>query len=293
MVKLTPVLPLASGDEFAAYVEGIDLCHPLHQKQVRAIDRGMEQYAVLVFRDQALTDEQQLNFSRYFGELETSISAKTSIKRRVAPEIADISNLDANERVMAPDDRMRYFNLGNQLWHSDSSFKPISAAYSLLSGRVVPDRGGNTEFSDMRAAYDTLDAGLKKEVEGLICEHSLLYSRALLGFDDFTEKERERYRPVRQPLVRTHPVTQRKSLFLSSHAGGIEGWPVPEARALLRELREHATQRQFIYVHEWRRNDLVMWDNATTMHRARRFDSNHVIRDLRRTTIAGKAVLVE
>ena len=197
-----------------------------------------------------------------------------------------MSNLDKNNKVFARDDRPRLFGLGNRLWHSDSSFKTIPAKYSLLHARSIPSKGGNTEFADMRAAYDALDAETKAEVEPLICEHSQLFSRQLLGFTDFTEEERERFKPVRQCLVRTHQVTQRKSLYLSSHAGGIVGWPVPEARAFLRDLVEHATQRQFVYAHQWRVNDLVMWDNRQTMHRARPFPA-HEPRDMRRTTLVG------
>jgi alpha-ketoglutarate-dependent 2,4-dichlorophenoxyacetate dioxygenase len=177
------------------------------------------------------------------------------------------------------------------LWHSDSSYRPLPAKYSLLSGRIVVVRGGQTEFADMRAAYDTLDERTKAEIEDLVCEHSLMFSRGLLGFTEMSEAEREMFRPVRQRLVRTHPVTGRKSLFLSAHAGTIVGWPVPEARAFLRDLIEHATQPQLVYSHQWRQWDLVMWDNRQTMHRVRRFDENQV-RDMRRTTVAGDAVTV-
>jgi len=184
------------------------------------------------------------------------------------------------------------FNLGNELWHSDSSFRAVPAKYSLLSARAIPSKGGNTEFADMRAAYDALDDDTRAEIEDLICEHSLIYSRSLLGFADFTAEEKVAFAPVRQRLVRTHPVTGRKSLFLASHAGTIVGWPMPEARALLRDLVEHATQRQFVYVHQWRQYDLVMWDNRQTMHRARRYRSDEV-RDMRRTTIAGDGPTVQ
>lgn len=289
MLKFKPMTAVTPAKEFAAEVEGMDFTQPLDQEQIIAIKEGMERFAVLIFKEQTLTDDQQLSFSRCFGELEPSIKSSLDKTKplRVALEIADISNLDINNRILASDDRARFFSMGNQLWHSDSSFKPVPASYSILSGRDVPDRGGNTEFADMRAAYDTLDDDLKKEAEDLICKHSLIYSRFQLGFDDFTDKELKAFQPVRQPLVRTHPVTERKSLFLSSHAGEINGWPTPEARALLRDLIEHATQRKFVYAHKWTNNDLVMWDNATTMHRGRRFDSKSVIRDLRRTTIAG------
>jgi alpha-ketoglutarate-dependent 2,4-dichlorophenoxyacetate dioxygenase len=187
--------------------------------------------------------------------------------------------------VQALSDRKRLFSLGNRLWHSDSSFKEVPAKFSLLSARVVPSAGGNTEFADMRAAYDTLDEETKAECEDLVCEHSQIYSRAILGFDEFTEEELRRFKPVLQRLVRTHPATGRKSLYLASHAGKIIGWPVPEALAFLRDLIEHATQRQFVYSHPWKQWDLVMWDNRATMHRARPFPA-HEVRDMHRTTVA-------
>ncbi|MCS5554974.1 MAG: TauD/TfdA family dioxygenase, partial [Arenicellales bacterium] len=186
----------------------------------------------------------------------------------------------------ARDDRRRLFNLGNRLWHSDSSFRVVPAKYSLLSSRSIPVNGPNTEYADMRAAYDALDDKIKAEVEGLICEHSLMYSRSQLGFTDFTEEEQQTFAPVRQVLVRTHPVTMRKSLFLASHAGTIVGWPMAEARIFLRDLIEYATQPKFVYVHHWRLHDLVMWDNRQTMHRVRRFNETEDIRDVRRTTIS-------
>ena len=198
----------------------------------------------------------------------------------------DVSNLDKDQKPLARDDRRRMFNLGNRLWHSDSSYRAVPAKYSLLSGRIVVDQGGHTEFADMRAAYDALDDATKAEIEDLVCEHSLIFSRGSLGFTELSDEERAMFRPVRQRLVRTHPVTGRKSLFLSSHAGAIVGWPVPEARAFLRDLTEHATQPQFVYAHDWRQWDLVMWDNRQTMHRVTRFDETQV-RDMRRTTVAG------
>ena len=179
------------------------------------------------------------------------------------------------------------FNLGNRLWHSDSSFRAVPAKYSLLSGRIVPATGGNTEFADMRAAYDALDTATKAEIEDLICEHSLIYSRGALGFTELSAEEKAMFRPVRQRLVRTHPVTGRKSLFLSAHIGTIAGWEMPEARDFIRDLTEHATQRQFVHAHVWRANDLVIWDNRQTMHRVRRFADTREPRDMRRTTIAG------
>jgi alpha-ketoglutarate-dependent 2,4-dichlorophenoxyacetate dioxygenase len=177
------------------------------------------------------------------------------------------------------------------LWHSDSSFRPIPAKFSLLSARVVNPKGGNTEFADMRAAYDALDGETKAEIEDMICEHSLMYSRGSLGFLDYTDEEKQMFKPVLQRLVRTHPVHGRKSLYLSSHAGGIQGMTVPEARLLLRDLTEHATQREFVYVHRWKLHDLVMWDNRQTRHRVRRYDQSQP-RDMRRATVAGTAPTV-
>ena len=214
-------------------------------------------------------------------------------ERRLAIELADISNLDEQNRVRGADDRKRLNALGNRLWHSDASFRAVPAKYSLLSARVVPARGGNTEFADMRAAYDALDAATKAEIEDLITEHSSAYSREQIGFDDFGEENRPKLRPVRHRLVRTHPVTGRKSLYLSAHIGAIVGWPVPEARAFIRDLTEHATQPQFVHAHEWRQWDLVIWDNRTTMHRARRYDDVGTVRDLRRSTIRGDGPTVE
>jgi alpha-ketoglutarate-dependent 2,4-dichlorophenoxyacetate dioxygenase len=285
-LTIQPIDPV-SRPFFAGAASGLDITRPLTAGQASEIERGMDQYGVLVFHGQRFDDEAQLAFSRWFGALEeASGDLNWGKARRIAsPLVNDISNLDNNNRVMARDDRKRLFGLGNRLWHSDSSFKAVPAKYSLLSARSIPSAGGNTEFADMRAAYDALDETEKAELAGLVCEHSQMYSRALLGFADFTEEDRERFRPVLQRLVRTHPATGRKSLYLASHAGTITGWPVPEARALLRDLVEHATQRQFVYAHVWRQWDLVMWDNRATMHRARPFDPLEV-RDMHRTTVA-------
>jgi alpha-ketoglutarate-dependent 2,4-dichlorophenoxyacetate dioxygenase len=275
-------------------VSGIDITKPLTREQAAEIEAGMDRYAVLVFHGQPFTDEQQVAYSRNFGEIERSVGGNLSTDndRRLSADLADVSNLDKNHKPLAHDDRRRMFNLGNQLWHSDSSFRAVPAKFSLLSGRNVTDDGGNTEFADMRAAYDDLDVRTKAEIEDLVCEHSLIYSRGTLGFADFSPEERRNFTPVRQRLVRTHPVTGRKSLFLASHIGTIVGWPMPEARAFIRDLTEHATQPKYVHVHRWRQYDLVMWDNRQTMHRVRRYDATKV-RDMRRTTIAGLGPTVE
>src|SRR5689334_5714745 len=278
---------------FVGEVSGIDIARPLTPDEVAAIEAGMDRYAVLVFRDQKLTDEQQMSFSRNFGALEDARGgtiAKPEDKR-LQTGMNDVSNLGQDGQPLPRESRVRLFNLGNMLWHSDSSFRAIPAKYSLLSARVVNPVGGNTEYADMRAAYDALDAATKALIDDLVCEHSLMHSRGSLGLVDYSDEERAMFKPVRQRLVRTHPVTGRKSLYLSSHAGTIVGMPTPEARILLRDLTEHATQPQFVYVHRWRPWDFVMWDNRRTMHRVRRYDDT-LPRDMRRTTLAGDAPTV-
>src|SRR3954449_1399521 len=279
---------------FVGEVSGVHLRQPLSRDEVAAIEAGMDRYAVLVFHAQNITDEQQIAFTRNFGEIENSAGGNVTKpeEHRLNPLMNDVSNLGRDHKPLTRDDRRRLFNLGNRLWHSDSSFRAIPAKYSILSARMVASEGGNTEFADMRAAYDTLDDATRAMLEDLVCEHSLIYSRGSMGFTELTEDERAMMKPVRQRLVRTHPVTGRKSLYLSSHAGAIIGWPVPEAKDFLRDLNEHATQRENVYIHRWRQYDLVMWDNRQTMHRVRRFDETQP-RDMRRTTVAGEAMTAE
>ena len=287
-ISIRPLTPF-----FAGEVAGVDCRRPLELGEVAAIEAGMDRYAVLVFHDQPLDDEEQLAFTRRFGALEnyaTPGNIRSPKQQRLRPGMADFSNLDNDGNIISAEDRLWFFKLGDRLWHSDSSFRPIPAKYSLLSGRIIPSWGADTEFADMRAAYDALDPRTRAIVDDLVCEHSLIYSRGAIGFTDLSAEEKAAFAPVRQPLVRTHPVTGRRSLFLASHAGAIVGWTIPEARMFLHELTEHATQREFVYRHKWSVGDLVMWDNRQTMHRARRFDRNKV-RDVRRTTLAGEAAI--
>jgi alpha-ketoglutarate-dependent 2,4-dichlorophenoxyacetate dioxygenase len=271
--------------DFAGLVTGIDIAGGVSTADAAAIEAGMDHYAVLVLRDQIIDDDQQYAFSQHFGPMETATGdIAQREQRRLSMKINDISNLDQDGQVVARDDRRRLFGLGNMLWHSDSSFKATPAKFSLLSARVIPAAGGNTEFADMRAAWDNLDEKTRQECMDLICEHSQLYSRGLLGFEGWTEEEREINAPVLQRLVRRHPNSDRLSLYLSSHAGTIVGWPIPEARMFLRDLIEHATQRRFVYAHQWRQWDLVIWDNRAVMHRARRYDAAQA-RDLHRTRL--------
>ena len=282
------------GPGIGGEVTGIDLRQPLSGEEAAAIHAGMDRHAVLVFRDQPLTDEQHQAFSRALGPLEEAIAValRKPEEHRLPTSFADVSNLDQDDRPFARDDRRRLFSLGNRLWHSDSSFKPVPAKYSILRALSIPSKGGDTEFADMRQAYDALDAETRAEIEDLVCEHSQIYSRRQIGFFEFTEAERALMRPVRQRLVRVHPATGRKSLYLSAHAGGIIGWPQPEAMAFLRDLMEHATQRRFVYAHRWQVGDLVIWDNRQTMHRGRPFPAEEK-RDVRRTTLVGDGPTVE
>tara|TARA_B100001029_G_scaffold16416_1_gene10996 strand:- start:3527 stop:4402 length:876 start_codon:yes stop_codon:yes gene_type:complete len=276
------------GDKFAGEVTGIDLTKPLSPESVSTVHDGMDEYAVLIFRGQPLTADEQLAFSKQLGEIEHAIgtSLRDNKDARLPTTFADVSNLDRDERPFDINDRRRLFAIGNRLWHSDSSFKVIPAKYSILHAISIPSAGGNTEFAHMPSAYDALDEEIKDEIDDLICEHSQIFSRQQVGFTELTQEEIERFEPVRQRLIRRHPKTGRKSLYLSSHAGRIDGLSVPDAKLLLLDLVNHATQKKFVYIHKWQMGDLVMWDNRQTMHRVRPFPVNEP-RDMRRTTIAG------
>ncbi|MGX9962249.1 TauD/TfdA dioxygenase family protein [Roseomonas sp. F4] len=288
-MQVTPI-----GRDFVAEVSGLDLRSPLTAQQVAAVDAAVDRFAVLVFRDQVLDDDQQMAFGAALGPLEQEPATVDADKRRLRhAQMNDISNLDEQGRLLAADDRRRMFNLGNRLWHSDSSFKRVPAKYSMLHARSVPPAGGNTEFADMRAAWDALPAAEQDSLREMVAEHSLIFSRAMLGFGEFTPEERLKFAPVPQRLVRRHPGSGRLSLYLSSHIGRIRGLPVPEALALVRDLTEHATQRHFVHAHHWRPHDLVLWDNRCTMHRARPFEDTRYPRDMRRVTLMDSAPTLE
>lgn len=273
-------------DVFVGEVSGVDLRQPLDADTVGELNDAINKYAVLVYHDQFINDQQQQDFSRNFGELETTVRAyRKDFVPRLDVHMADISNLDENNKVLPANDRRRLNALGNRLWHSDSSFKRVPARFSLLSARVIPSEGGETQFADMRAAWDALPDRMKARLEGLICEHTQLFSRAKIGFTDWSPEERAKMAPVPQVLVRTHPGSGRKSIYLSSHAGRIRGMEDPEAKMLLMDLIEFATQREFVYTHSWKVGDLVQWDNRCTMHRAREYDETQV-RDMHRTTVS-------
>jgi alpha-ketoglutarate-dependent 2,4-dichlorophenoxyacetate dioxygenase len=231
---------------FVGEVTGVDLTKPLSREEVAAIEAGMDRYAVLVFPEQVITDDQQMAFTLNFGTIENQRGGHIAKahEQRLKQGMVDVSNLDQTGKPLERNDRRRMFNLGNRLWHSDSSFRAIPAKYSLLSARKVATEGGNTEFADMRNAYDTLDQKTRALVEDLVCEHSQLYSRGSMGFSGWTEEEMELFKPVRQCMVRTHPVTGRKSLYLSSHAGTIIGWEVPESRVARSQRARHAARER-------------------------------------------------
>ena len=281
------IMPVTAG--FAAEVGDVDLGSALAPADMQAVRDAFATYAVLVFPAQELGVEQHLAFAANFGPLERSVATRmTDRKLRTRAEIADIANMDAEGRLWRSDSRMRLFQLGNRLWHTDSSFKAPSGYASLLYARSVAPVGGHTEFADLRAACDALPAATLARIEGLIAEHSLLFSRRRLGFTQFTDDEKRAFAPVGRPLLRTIPESGRRSLYLASHAGAIRGMPDEEAQALLRELTEHATQRQFVYTHRWRVGDLVMWDNRCTMHRGTEFDDLRWPRDMHRATTSDR-----
>jgi alpha-ketoglutarate-dependent 2,4-dichlorophenoxyacetate dioxygenase len=278
-IGATPLHPT-----LGAEVRGVDLTGPVVPEVFAEIDAAFSRHGILVFPDQPVTDEQQLAFSRLFGPLEVNPNY-AGAKMRLRPDVADISNLDPEGRVLARDDRRNLFNLGNQLWHTDSSFKHIPAKCSLLSARELPSSAGETEFADLRAAWDALPEAQKRELDGLIAEHSIFRSRSQIGFADFNDEISKELPPVRQALVRHHRYSRRTSLYLASHASHIIGRPVEEGRALIEELIAFATQPQFVHQDHWTAGDLVIWDNRCTMHRGRPYDDTQR-RVLHRTTVS-------
>lgn len=267
---------------FVGEVAGADLARPTPDL-VAEVRAAIDRFAVLVFHGQKLDDAGMLALGHAFGTL--SPPRRSRAARRIGlEEIADISNLDAAGNLRAPDDHKRLDALGNQLWHSDASFRQVSGEYSMLHAHVIPPQGGETEFADLRAAFDALDAGMQARLQGLVAEHSIFTSRGALGHTDYTEAERAALPSAFHPLVRRHPGSQRMTLYLGAHAGAIVGMPVPDGKLLLRDLMEHATERRFVHRHSWQVGDLVMWDNRCTLHRGRPYDDIRYPRDLRRVT---------
>jgi alpha-ketoglutarate-dependent 2,4-dichlorophenoxyacetate dioxygenase len=279
---------------FVAEIEGVDLRVPISVADIATIQAGIDNHPVLVFHGPVLTNEQQIAFSRNFGRLSRATEyQKDPMKRRLGGEMTDASNLGEDSKVLNAGDRRRMNNLGSRRWHTDASYKRLSGKYSLLSAHSVVADGGQTQFADMRAGYDALPDKLKQRVANLVVEHSIFHSREVLGFSGFSEAERAELPSAQRPLVRVHPASGRKSLYLSSHASHVVGWPISEGIDLLIELAEEATQPAFVYTHQWQLGDLVMWDNRFTMHRARRHYPETAVRDMRRTTIEEDAPPLE
>lgn len=284
--------PLGNG--FAAEIRGIDVTTEKDGDLIDRLGEVIDRWSVVILPGQHLDNDAQIAFAARFGPIEMSANHyRQDYKSRLGrPELSDVSNLDEKNKVRKSTDRMRMTMLGNQLWHTDSSFKRVPAALSMLYAHAVPQKGGETQFADLRAAYDALEPDMQTRLSDLACEHSLMRSRALIGFDDFTPEELLAMPPVPHRLVRTHPRSGRKTLFLASHASHVIGWPVPEGRMLIYDLMEHATQPQFVHTHHWRPGDLVIWDNRCTMHRGRPYDEREA-RDLRRVTTSDELTTFE
>ncbi len=279
---------------FVAEIDGADLRKPLESEEVATIAAVLDQFPVLVFPGQAITDEQQMAFGVNFGELQRAVEYQTGRgEHRLNAAMTDASNLSKGNDAFGAGDRRRMNNLGSRRWHTDGSFSRIPVMFSILSGRAVPGQGGDTQFADMRAAYDALPEDMKARIDGLVAIHNLVHSRSVVGFKEHTEQEIAKLQPMPQRLVRRHPKTGRKSLYLSSHAWHIKDWPMPEGLDLLYELSDFATQPQFVYSHKWKLNDLVMWDCRVTMHRARRHTPETDPRDMRRVSVLDVAPTLE
>jgi alpha-ketoglutarate-dependent 2,4-dichlorophenoxyacetate dioxygenase len=282
-----PIYPLAG--EFAAEIGDVDLRSEPAPEILEAIRAAFARYAVLVFPQQQLDSQQHLAFASHFGPLERTVDmAMKRSQGRVDQKLADLANIDANGAVWQADSRRRAFERGNRLWHTDSSFNSPSGYMSMLYARSIPPVGGNTEYTDLRAAWDTLPAPLQSRVRGLWAEHSILHSRRRIGIREFTPEEAEAFAPVRRPLVRVIPESGRTSLYLAAHIGRIEGLGEGESSELFETLTAHATLPQFRYAHRWRVGDLVMWDNRCTMHRGMPFDDLRWPRDMQRATTSDR-----
>lgn len=278
-LELKPLHPL-----FAAEASGVDLKRPLDPATISAIDAAMDKYAVLVFRGQPLTQGEQVACARQFGPLDAGLRKATGAPTRFEyDQLIDISNVEMDGSVAGPDARKLIGALANQLWHADSTFQDVPVKYSMLSAVVVPEEGGQTQWADLRAAWDALPEKTRRHIEGRVARHSAFHSRLNLGDTAYTEEQLRRFPPVERPLVHVHPGSGRKVLYPSVHCECVVGLSVPEGRLLVAELLEHATQREFVYTHHWRAGDYVMWDNRATLHRGLRYDLS-VRRDLRRTT---------
>jgi alpha-ketoglutarate-dependent 2,4-dichlorophenoxyacetate dioxygenase len=281
-VTITRLHPL-----FVAEIGGVDAGKPVDEATFAEIRAALDEYSVLVLRGQSLDDDSQIAFSRRFGPLEIAGKANPGMGTPFARQ----SNLDiASGAIIPAEDRRMIYQKGNYLWHSDSSFRPVPSLCSLLSARVVPPEGGNTEFATMRAAYDALPDDIKHKLDGLVAEHSLVYSRSTVTPEGALTPEMKAELPgAWQVMVRENPVNHRKAIYAGAHASHVIGWPREEGRAFIKWLNEFATQPQFVYSHRWREGDLVIWDNRCVLHRATAYDTRRHKRLMQRTTVRGDA----
>jgi alpha-ketoglutarate-dependent 2,4-dichlorophenoxyacetate dioxygenase len=283
-ITVVPITP-----EFVAEIGDADVSQPVEPAGLEAIKQAFWKYSVLIFPDQRLDQKQHLEFASLFGPLEAGTQLGRGDDLRLNKYLADVSNLDQQGELLEADSRLREYQLGNRLWHTDASFRRVPALCSMLYANTVVPVGGHTEFADQRAAYDALPDVTKRRLAGKVAEHSIFTSRRRMGMTRFTEGEMAALPPVPQVLVRTIPESGRKSLYVAAHAGRIFGMPESEGRALIDQLIEHVTQRQFVYTHRWRLHDLVIWDNRCTMHRGTEFDDIRWRRDMQRATVLDRA----
>ena len=292
MVKPMTIMIKRKHPYFFAEVSGIDLAASLTNDTLAEILDAFAAHSVLLFRKQVLDDESQIAFSEHIGPLEKNITATFGNSR---PEISKISNVDTNGNLLTTGSHDEIFLRGNSVWHTDSSFKIVPALGSALSAREVPPTGGETEFADMRAAYDALDDRKKQFIEGRTAVHSFAFSQQQMNLDGrynlnsvMSDEELEVLPPVQHPMVRVHPESGRKAIYVGRHASHVIGLSIDEGRSLIEELGDFGTQSKFVYRHKWEAGDLVMWDNRMVMHRGRPYDPKYK-RVMHRTTIAGQA----
>jgi alpha-ketoglutarate-dependent 2,4-dichlorophenoxyacetate dioxygenase len=271
---------------FGVELVGVDV-RKVDDAMFAEIVAAFEEHSVLLFRGQQIGDEEQIAFTRRFGPLETTIRTINSVAK-VAPEISYLANVDADDQLIPKGDKRNLFNAGNQMWHSDSSFKRVPAHASLLAAREVPPEGGETEFASMRVGYERLPEATQRLLDGKVAIHSFVYSRGLVSDGLMPPDHAAQVPPVPQALVRANPRNGRKAFFVGSHACEIVGMPTDEARALLRRLLDLATEPDVVYTHRWRPGDMVMWDNRCVLHRGRPWNETVYRRIMHRTTVAGE-----
>lgn len=268
-----------------AELKGIDLTKPVDDGTLSAIKSALDTYSVLVFHDQRFSDETQTAFSAQWGSLETTVYKREGDG---GVPIANITNVDFRTDQIFPSNHPRLkSNSGNEMWHTDSSFKPVPAYCSMLSGREVPPAGGDTQFASCRAAYAALTEAERAQLDGLVAVHDYGYSRSLVKGYEAPQQTLQEVPPVQHAVVRTNPGNGHKNFYTGSHASHIIGWPLEKGRALLRDLVAKATAPEFVYIHQWQPFDFVIWDNRCVLHRGTPYDAAQHRRVMRRTTVAG------